>query len=234
MSSELYDPVTFNVARLQTIDWLYEQVHAGFKPEWFGSVHFRCPTETGAHRKGSKDVSRKALGQYKWVTGRRNSSVLVSRDVVHISRLLQSALWSSQPGTSVRSRRLSPVPTLFVVERGSAQRHLHFLIPRPLDVPNTAAAIDLVWRGQVVPRTRCLSCNERAFLIKPVTNLRGLIYYLTKQVTETYPAVDYQASTFLAPPQLESSNRTRAPHKRSLNALSQRPAVPWPPEHWRL
>jgi len=229
-----YEVAAFNAARLQTIDWLYDQIAAGFNPEWFGSVHFRCPTETGSHRKGSNDVSQKALMQYRGNTRRRNSSILVSRDAVHISRLLQSTLWSSRPGTSGRNRRSNPVPTLFVVERGSAQLHLHFLIPRPLDVPNTAAAIDHAWHASVVPRSRCLSSSERAFLIKPITDLLGLLYYVTKQVTEVFPAVDYQASTFSATPPLEPSHCTRTPPTRSLNTLPQRPPVPWPPKHWRL
>lgn len=228
-----HDPASFHPARLQTIDWIYDQLHAGFNPEWFGSVHFRCTTETGSHRAGSKDVSRQALRQFQYNTQRRNSSTLVSRDAVHISRLLQSALWSSRPGTSVRIRRLNPVPTLFIVERGSAQRHLHFLIPRPLDIPNTAAALEQAWRGQVVPKARCLSRSERAFLIKPITQLRGLIYYVTKQVTETYAAVDYQASTLSAAPQLDPSHCTRTPLPQSPRTRPHRPPVPWPPKHWR-
>lgn len=223
-----YDnPASFNPARLQTIDWIQRQLQAGFQPKWFISAHFRCPTETGNHRTGSKDVSAKALRQYSWAVRRRNDPDFFSKDVGDLSNKLQNVLWWSD-SDSVRKSKTNSMPTLWVVEKGVLQYHVHLLIPDPYNVAHSAEGIERAWRRKLVPMCRCLSNSNRSVKAVAIGNLPGLLNYVTKQVTASYPAVDYKASTLNAPPpSLKPSSRPRAIHYL---APKPRPDIHWPPQ----
>jgi hypothetical protein len=224
------DPATFNPARRQTIDWVDRQFSAGFCPTYFISAHFRCPTESGTHRASSRDVSPKAIRQYAWADRRRNDPDFFARDVRDVANKLQRVLWCP-PKASARASKVISAPTLWFIEKGLQQFHVHVLIPDPVNVVPTAEAIECAWRRQLTPLCRCLSQSQRSVYVKAIYNLRGLVDYCTKQVTATNAVIDYQASKFPAPqPSVMPSRQPRSYHAV---ARTPRPPVQWPPEHWR-
>jgi hypothetical protein len=111
------------------------------------------------------------------------------------------------------------------------QFHVHALIPDPRNASRTAASIERAWRCQLAPLCRCLSQSQRSVKVRAIYDLRGLVYYCTKQVTATNAVIDYQASRLPAPaPSVRSTTRPRSYHSV---AHKPRPQVQWPPEHWR-
>lgn len=221
------DPATFNPSRRAAIDWIHQQVAAGFKPVWFVSAHFRRPTETGTHRDGSTDLSDRAMRLYKWNCHRRNDVDLVSGEAVAVSHKLQRYLWSSRPlSRTERNRNL--VPTLIVAERGEDTHHLHLLLPAPLDIPNTAIAMMDFWRGTLLKKCHCLSRIRDGVDIRPIYDLPGDIIYVTKDVTATNHAIDFKASTLSAPP--PSLKPPRRPRSNRCGSRNPRPEIQWPPQ----
>lgn len=220
------DPATFNPARRQTIDWVYRQFSNGFQPAYFISAHFRCPTEMGSHRAGSEDVSPEAMRQFAWAERRRNNPDFFARDVRDVSNKLQRVLWSP-PTASTRSTKASSVPTLWFIEKGIQQFHVHVLIPEPRNVARTAEAIERAWRRQLTPLCRCLSQSQQSVKVKAIYNLEKLIWYCTKQVTATNAVVDYVASRLPAP--APSVRSPRQPRSYPSIARKPRPEVQWPP-----
>ncbi len=220
------DPATFNPARRQTIDWVYRQFSAGFDPKYFISAHFRCPTEMGSHRAKSTDVSTKALKEYAWAERRRTDPDFFARDVRDVANKLQRVLWCPASASS-RSTKAFSVPTLWFIEKGVLQYHVHVLIPDPLNAAPTAAAIERAWRRQLTPLCRCLSQSQRSVDVQAIDDLRGMVHYCTKQVTATNAVIDYQASKLPAPASsLRSTSRPRSYHAV---ACKPRPEVQWPP-----
>ncbi|MEI6829394.1 MAG: hypothetical protein WCK64_06010 [Synechococcaceae cyanobacterium ELA445] len=220
------DPATFNPARRQTIDWVNRQFSAGFCPKYFISAHFRCPTEMGSHRAGSTDVSTKALNEYAWAERRRNDPDFFARDVRDVANKLQRVLWCPASASS-RSTKAFSVPTLWFIEKGVLQYHVHVLIPDPVNVAPTAAAIERAWRQQLTPLCRCLSQSQRSVDVQAIYDLQNLTWYCTKQVTAINPVIDYAASKLSAPP--TSLRQPRQPRSYPSVARKPRPEVQWPP-----
>jgi hypothetical protein len=220
------DPATFNPARRQTIDWVNRQFSAGFDPKYFISAHFRCPTEMGSHRAGTKDVSPEAMRRFGWAQRRRNDPDFFARDVRNVASKLQKVLWCPASASS-RATKAFSVPTLWFIEKGVLQYHVHVLIPDPVNVAPTAAAIERAWRRQLTPLCRCLSQSQRSVNVQAIDDLRGVVHYCTKQVTATNPVIDYSASKFPAPQ--PSLNQPRQPRSYPSVARKPHPEVQWPP-----
>jgi hypothetical protein len=210
-----YSHPTTNRAQAQTLHWIERQIAAGFSPTWFLSAHFRSSTETGSHRAGSTDVSAHAIRQYISTERKRNDLEQINKDTRDASNKLQRVLWGTPRGSG-RKYRANAAPTLWVVEKGISQYHVHILIPDPSSVNATAAAIDRAWRQQLVPNCRCLSSSAQSIKVVPINDLTGLLGYITKQVTDTYPAIDYLASTLPATP----ASALRPPRQRSGRSIS--------------
>lgn len=220
------DPATFNPARRQTIDWINERISAGVQPTYFISAQFRCPSEMGSHRANCTDVSHAAMRQYAWAERRRKDPDFFAKDVRDVANKLQRVLWCP-PTASSRSCKARSVPTLWFTEKGVHQYHVHILIPDPVNVAATAAAIEHAWRRQLTPLCRCLSNSQQSVDVQPIYDLPGLIQYCTKQVTATNPVIDYEASKLPVPaPSLRPASRSRSYHPV---AGKPRPAVQWPP-----
>jgi len=218
------DPATFNPARRQTIDWVNRQFFQGFQPTYFISAHFRCPTEMGSHRAGSTDVSTKALKEYSWAERRRNDPDFIASDVRDVRNKLQRVLWSP-PSASNRDCKACSVPTLWFIEKGVLQYHVHVLIPDPRNVARNSASIERAWRYRLAPLCRCLSQSQQSVDVKAIYDLRGLVHYCTKQVTATNAVIDYSAPCLSVPPAFRVTTTRRY---RNV-APKPRPDLQWPP-----
>ena len=164
---------------------------------------------SGAHRSAPQRLSRQAapasqlkrpafltqVSRYSAIERRRSDIDLVSKDALHVRKILTQQFWCR---TTPRQHRTDPHLYLFhELGRAKLQYHTHGLISLPPDPFNTAAAITKGWIDKVQPRVPNLSAAHSGVAVKELPRLFqtiGGIIYLTKETTAIHSVLDPHAS----------------------------------------
>jgi hypothetical protein len=191
-----------------TVCHVMDQIHSGFSPQWMLTYHYGNPYERGwrvienAKRWGYRIPTNRMLwsnvGFDQSLLARRNDPIRISRDAQHIRNLLIQHGWGING--DLRKHDPSTTPMLFVHERGreQIQYHTHLLISALPDSLNNPQAIHKLWKEAILPKARCLS-RTNSLHVEPVSNVRGMMRYLSKEVRANDINVDYIASCLVNP-----------------------------------
>lgn len=202
--------------RLALLKYLWQDLSKGFRPRFMLTYHYKSPAEMGCslqrpslsstttlHSHLPRIVTQRAsvlsqVPRYSAIERRRNDIDLVSKDALHIRKILVQQLWRK---TTPRPQRTNPHLYFFhELGRAKLQYHTHLLISMPPHPFTTVPAITEGWKEQIQPKANSLSTSKAGFDVKELPGLYeaiGSIIYLTKEVSSTYAVLDPLASLTL-------------------------------------
>ena len=198
------------------LKYLWQDLSNGFDPAFMLTYHYKSPAEQGCSLQRpplrpptSVSSSRPCIyshkgsvltqvSRYSAIERRRSDIDLVSKDALHIRKILTQQFWRR---TTPRQQRTDPHLYFFhELGRAKLQYHTHVLISMPPDPFTNAPAITQGWIEKILPKATNLSAAQTGVDVKELPDLFqtiGGIIYLTKETSAAHSVLDPHASLTL-------------------------------------
>ena len=199
---------------IQTLQFLYQEINAGFQPNYFITFHYKHPAE----RYKAKQETKKELGigdrfgmnnsksiwneipRYKYYDKRRNDYDLIEQDTRRIRNVLGKELYGIN-----RSNHIDKFPLMFFFhELGKLklQYHTHLLIPkfntRNNDYHlkwNSVEELEFEFNNTIRHKAKCFS-SWKQIHIREVDNPFTAVSYVNKETKKNHYSLDFTNSIF--------------------------------------
>lgn len=200
---------------INTLLFLYKQVHKGFHPNFFITFHYRHPSERYVARKETKnnlgwkdrygmDTDKtlwREIPNYNYYDRKRNDYDEVIKDTREIRNVIAKELYGVK-----RINHIDKMPNmLFLHELGKIklQYHTHLLLPKLNSrnnqfnlCVNTADELEFLFNDSIKHKRKCFSCWKRID-VRPVSNSFKAVSYPNKETTRNHTSLDFQNSIFV-------------------------------------